>query len=594
VKITIRQKLIFINLFIMVPLLFVSSYSYFLMIQTTRQESSWKIRVIADEIAKDLGDHFINTFNVIDAIANHPSVINMNPSENDRLFARLLPSYPLHLNILAANMDGFNVGSAVSSPDVHQLNYLDKAWFLRSISGQKIVGNLHLSKLFKAPAIMVSGPVYGYDGSIKGVVGLPLNLDNLRQKLIMDWQLPFQSIILVADGEGNILVDTMHKEHIGQNLAHTKLLIAAKTNLNNFIEMPASDGIMRLYYVTSPAGTDWRIVVGVPSISLIHEAVRINGRYLIAILVAIILGVFVSRLISRRITENVKLIVAGTKAIANNQLDHRLNLRGCDELAEIGGYFNKMAEEHQKYEQEIKGINSLLEERVEARTAELLTANKELDAFSYSVSHDLRAPLRGIRGFSSILLEDYGNRLDADGKQHIERICHACDRMNSLIDDLIQFSQVSRAELNKKTVNLSEIARNIADELQNQEPERPVDFQISPDIYAEADPLLIRTVIENLLGNSWKYTRYTGQPVIKFGVKDVENCKTYFVQDNGAGFNQAYVDKLFNVFQRLHTSDKFEGSGIGLASVNRIVKRHGGRIWAEGKEGEGAIFSFTL
>jgi len=593
-KLCIRSKLILIVLAISVPLISVAAYSYSMLIESSRHELSWKIRLTAEEIAKDLNAQFEKTFNVIDTLASHPALKKMDPAAIDPLFAKLLPSYPLHLNILAARLDGYNVGSAIAPQDAHKLNYNDKEWFQRSISGKRVIGDLHVSKLFKAPAIMMAAPVYDDNSSLKGVIGFPFNLDELRKKIIRDWQLPPQSIILIADSKGNIVVDTEHKEHVGENSAHFPLYKAAKNTVNDFLEMPASDGIKRLFYVTNPTNTDWRIIVGVPSTSFIKNAAMINSPYLIAILTATILGLILAILLGRRLSGNISNIVEGIKAISDGNLEHRLKLKGKDELADIAAHFNEMAETHQQYEQTIQGMNTQLELRVEERTAQLVAANKELDSFSYSVSHDLQAPLRSISGFSDILLEEYGDTLEAHVKDCVERIHNASTRMGSLINELLQLSHINRADIQLQTVNLSGMARQIADELQQAKPERQVEFKLSSAITANADTVLIRSVMENLLGNAWKFTQYTANPVIIFDAKRENGTTTYLIKDNGAGFNQEHVGKLFNPFQRLHTSAEFEGTGIGLASVQRIIHRHGGKIWAEGKEGEGAAFYFTV
>lgn len=593
-KFSIRIKLILIVLAVLVPLIVVAAYSYYVMIEATRQELSWKIRLTAEEIAKDLGDHFDKTFNVIDALAKHPAVKNMDSAASDRLFTELLPAYPLHLNILTARLDGFNAGSAISPQDAHKLKYNDKEWFQDALSGKRVIGNLHISKLFKAPAIMMAAPVYDDKALLKGVIGLPINLDELRKKLIKDWQLPPQSIILVTDAKGNMLVDTLHKEHVAENLAHFPIFKVAKQTVNDFAEMPASDGIKRLYYVATPKNTDWRIIVGVPLESFVKSSTMINSPYLVSIITATILGLILAILLGHRLSGNISNIVAGIKSIGDGNLGHRLKLEGRDELADIAEYFNEMAEKQQQYEREIKGINAQLELRVKERTAQLVAANKELDSFSYLVSHDLQAPLRSISGFSDILLEEYGDKLETQVKDCVERIHKASTRMGSLINELLQLSQINRSELHRQIVNLSEMALQIAEDLRQSKPERQVDFRISAAITADADTILIRSVLENLLGNAWKFTQYAANPVITFDAKQENGTTIYFVKDNGAGFNQEYAGKLFSPFQRLHASSEFEGTGIGLASVQGIIHRHGGKIWAEGKEGESATFYFTL
>lgn len=226
--------------------------------------------------------------------------------------------------------------------------------------------------------------------------------------------------------------------------------------------------------------------------------------------------------------------------------------------------------------------------------AELTAANKELEAFSYSVSHDLRAPLRGIDGFSQALLEEYSNRLDDTGKQYLERVRFGAQRMAELIDDLLALSRITRAEIKWQPLNLSEMARLIAQELSRQDPARNVEFVIAPELRAHADPRLMRTVLENLLGNAWKFSSRRPQARIEFGRTQANGTSAFFVRDNGAGFDPAYASRLFGAFQRLHAAAEFPGTGVGLASAQRVIYRHGGRIWAQGAVNEGATFFFTL
>ncbi len=235
-----------------------------------------------------------------------------------------------------------------------------------------------------------------------------------------------------------------------------------------------------------------------------------------------------------------------------------------------------------------------LERQVAERTAALTAANHELSAFAYSVSHDLRAPLRAIDAFSQALLEDHSAALDAQGQDYLRRVRANASRMGQLIDDLLQLSRLTRAEMRLEPIDLSAIARSIASDLQRAQPGRTVAFSIEPGLTARGDPRLLRVLLENLLGNAWKYTSRHPSAHIAFGRSSENGESVYFVRDDGAGFDLAYADKLFRPFQRLHTSEEFEGAGVGLATAQRVVRRHGGRIWADAAPERGATFFFTL
>lgn len=245
-------------------------------------------------------------------------------------------------------------------------------------------------------------------------------------------------------------------------------------------------------------------------------------------------------------------------------------------------------------EDRLRQFTEELEQRVEARTAELEIANRELESFTYSVSHDLRAPLRSIDGFTRALQEEYGDRFDQIGEDYMERVINATHRMSQLIEDLLNLSRVTRAEIHREQVDVGELAAAIAIELQHAEPERSVEFRLEPPIPAYGDPGLLRVVVQNLLDNAWKFTAERSDPKVEIGPHRVNGQKGFYVRDNGAGFDMQYADKVFAAFQRLHSTREFPGTGIGLASVQRVVLRHGGTVWAEGQVDKGATFYVTL
>ena len=246
-------------------------------------------------------------------------------------------------------------------------------------------------------------------------------------------------------------------------------------------------------------------------------------------------------------------------------------------------------------EQQQRRLTAEFEERVRQRTVQLQAAASELEAFSYSVSHDLRAPLRSIAGFSQALIEDAGPTLPPDAQDDIARIVAAAKRMDHLINDLLALSMVSRSEMTRESVDLSDLARKIAGELADVSPTREVAVTVAPGMEAQGDPPLVRVALENLITNAWKFTSRREHACIEVGQTTGEGlAPVFYVRDNGVGFDPTYADKLFGPFQRLHDATQFPGTGIGLATVRRIVLRHGGRIWAESKPGQGACFYFTL
>jgi len=289
-------------------------------------------------------------------------------------------------------------------------------------------------------------------------------------------------------------------------------------------------------------------------------------------------------ILSARAGEEAK--VEGLKAGADDYLVKPFNAREL--LARVKTNLDLHRTRHQETIKE-------LEKMVAERTAELQAVNQELEAFSYSVSHDLRAPLRAIDGFSLAVIEDYGNLLDEQGKNYLQRIRQGSQQMAQLIEDMLNLSKLTREELNLiQSVNLSSLAQDIAAEFKRQEPERRVEFNIQENLIAKGDKYLLQVVLQNLLGNAWKFTSKHPQACIKFGTLNQDGKPVYYVKDDGVGFDSAYANKLFNVFQRLHTLKEFPGTGVGLVSTQRIIHRHGGKIWAEGEVEKGATFYFTL
>lgn len=349
----------------------------------------------------------------------------------------------------------------------------------------------------------------------------------------------------------------------------------------------------------------------------LNDALILSGMigtvaFALSILAAYVLSLVLQRTISRPILQ-----LAQTATAVSYRRDYSVRAPrvGGGELGELTEALNHMLEHIQGQDgllrrgrDELEAHATMLEGRVAERTKELeemneelhrhaaslTVANAELDAFAYSVSHDLRAPLRSIDGFSQIILEDYSDRLDDEGRDTLDRIRRASQRMGSLIDNLLRLSRISRVEMHTEDVALSEIAERIVAELRRIEPDRDVEVVIEPRLAARGDRRLLEIAVDNLLRNSWKYTARRQTARIELYGTHSDGMRAFAVRDNGAGFDMAYADRLFGEFQRLHSESEFEGTGVGLATVRRIVKRHGGTIWAEAAVDQGATFYFTL
>jgi signal transduction histidine kinase len=314
-------------------------------------------------------------------------------------------------------------------------------------------------------------------------------------------------------------------------------------------------------------------------------------------LVSLMAGILLSFFIRRSLAEPI-LQLAETAQTVSREKNYSIRVplasAGRDELSNLVYTFNDMLEQIETRDRELQEAHNHLEQRVAERTTQLNAANEELEAFSYSVSHDLRAPLRHMSAFSQLLEEECSSGLNEEAKHYIERIQESAKRMGQLVDDLLKMAQVSRRSLNSASTDLNVLLKDVLAELQPEFEKRTIRWNIGELPWVNCDAGLMKQVFANLLSNAVKYSRRRETAIIEVGEKEIEGQRTIFVRDNGAGFDQRYADKLFGVFQRLHRAEDFEGTGVGLATVQRIIKRHGGRIWAASEVEKGSTFFFTL
>lgn len=331
----------------------------------------------------------------------------------------------------------------------------------------------------------------------------------------------------------------------------------------------------------------------------LHEIQQRLTRYLgiagMAGLASFALSLLISSWLQRRISRPLLQLAHTARTVsAEKNYAVRAVAESGDELGVLVEAFNDMLSQIQWRDAELQKAHDELEQRVIERTAQLEVANQELEAFSYSVSHDLRAPLRAVNGFARILLEDYAADLEGEAQEYLQLVRDNAQHMGQLIDGLLTFSRLSRQPLSKQPVALADLVRQVFSGLRPAQEGRHIDLKIGALPVCQSDPVLLQQVFANLLANALKFTQQREVAVIEVGCQEDKGEPVYFVKDNGAGFNMAYADKLFGVFQRLHRAEEYEGTGVGLAIVQRIIHRHGGRIWAEAAVNHGATFYFTL
>jgi signal transduction histidine kinase len=414
--------------------------------------------------------------------------------------------------------------------------------------------------------------------------------------------------VTVLDRGGNVLARHSEPEKwVGKSMSDVRFVQRILTQKEGFFEMPGVDGTPRLNTVTpitdghSPA---LFVSVGIPlkvSFAVANEALM---RNFIVLGVVMLLVLSTARFYAQRFfLRPVNALASAASRLANGDLKARTGVpQGAGELNQLAGAFDAMADtlearqaEIERAHAEISRMNAELEQRVRDRTAQLAAANHELEAFSYSVSHDLRAPLRHIDGFTQMLQAHSADRLDEKGKRHLTVISDAARKMGALIDDLLLFSRMGRQEIHRAKVDNRTLVADVIAEVEPETRGRCIEWKVGGLPVVTGDAAMLRQVWVNLLSNAVKYTRPREKAKIEIGCIDDSPAESvFFVRDNGVGFDMKYLDRLFGVFQRLHTDKEFEGTGIGMANVRRIINRHGGRTWAEGKVGAGAVFYFSM
>lgn len=521
--------------------------------------------------------------------------------ENLSNLRKLSPNY-LNFGLIETN------GILFASSEIYRepVDLSDRTYFRRVLETKKFsAGDFQVGRLTSEPALNFGFPVLDDEGRLNRVLYASLRLGLLSERLS---QIPLdrEASITVLDRNGSVLACVPHPElPVGTKWPNRAALERILELKQGVFEIKGTDGITRLHAVTPVYDSESAslfVSVDIP-LKVCYERANHNlarnFAFLVVLAIAIMAGgrYYAKRFFLKPVTE----LARAAAELASGDLNARVGpISGASELSRLGRAFDEMAVslqqrqiEVEKAHEEIRQMNEQLEQRVKDRTAALEAANQELEAFSYSVSHDLRAPLRHVSGFVD-LLQRKGSSLDPDTMRLVDFIGTAAKQMNHLVDDLLRLSRMTRAEIRLTEVDLSSLVDEVRAGFDGELDGRAVEWRVDPLPHVKADPALLRVVLTNLIGNAIKYTRPRNPAVIEIGSQPDGAQQVIYVRDNGVGFDMEYATKLFGVFQRFHHAEEFEGTGIGLATVQRIITRLGGRVWAQAKENEGATFYFSL
>ena len=469
-------------------------------------------------------------------------------------------------------------GLIVTSTDErHKFKYREDQAFFRNGKERTYVQNAYYSLSLEQALVTVSTPIRDEKGNLIAVLAGNLNLDEITQIMMQGSGLTrTKETYLVNKFNFMITESRLQPGSLMRRAIYTegtKNALGGKSGVDQYKNYR---GVQVFGAYSWLPDYELAILTEIDAAEALAPVLEFRNRMVIILVIVILLVALIGIMVSRTITGPVRKLITGIEEFGRGVLDKRIDVPSADEIGQLADTFNRMAGERKRIEEELQKIN------------------KELEGFSYSVSHDLRAPLRAVSGFSNVILEDYGDRLDNEGKRYLNLIVKNIAKMGNLIDDLLKFSRMGRTDMTFATVDMEQVAMSANNEMKLIYEGREIEMSLNSLPNIRGDSKLLHQVFSNLISNAMKYTEREKVGKIEIGSNIGKDHVTYYVKDNGVGFDMKYVHKLFGVFQRLHSEKDFEGTGVGLALVQKIIHRHGGNVWAEGKVNEGATFFFSL
>jgi len=596
---SLRSRAILLVLVAILPLLALTLHSYFDERARAVQEVQRDELVAARNLAAIQEVLIRNTRQLLVNLAQIPLVQRRDRDGCNSLFAKMLTQCPHYAALGGVDPEGqlFASAPAASGP----VNVADRLWFQKAVQTRAfVVGEPVLGRISKAYSINLAYPILDNAGRLQGVLTAALDLQWLGS-LLAKSDFPPSTAVVLTDTTWKVLFRYPEPlKYIGTMLPDVliKVMSAGDEGVAKGIGLPG-DARLFAFARLSPPWQEMRVALGLPEEWAVGKVNRDLKRNLIWLGLVAILAVaaawfgadlFIVRPV-RKLRGVTERLAAGNLTVRSGP-DYQVG-----ELGLLAHAFDQMADALQGREAELKRAAAELKQRIgdlDQRTSQLEAANKELSDFSYSVAHDLRAPLRSMGGFARVLLEDYPDKLDQDGQRYLKIIHQDARKMGQLIDDLLALARLGRKEMSLVRIDMAELAKAVFEELKAHYSERKLQIDLQPLPAALADRVMMRQALANLLENAVKFTKDRDPALIEVSGWSEPLENVYCVKDNGVGFDMRYVGKLFEVFQRLHSEEEFAGTGVGLAIVKRIIDRHGGRVWAEGKVNEGAAFCFAI